>query len=209
VSSQEKGTPMDTVEMQDALAAQAPELIDNSRLLDLERTYILHRPSVVHSLIKRGIDAIEAEDVTQEVFLRVLGCPTTFCSQSNMAGWLKTCARNLAVDRYRRNRKEVLVQTSVWERWEEERPAAVSGIEASVLQANCGHRLRNAISQLTEQEQQCLAMRIRGVTFREIAAAFDISRCKAAYLVEAAVEKLRRKLQPTVACRNEAFAVEE
>lgn len=51
---------MDTVEMPDALAAQAPELIDNSRLLDLERTYILHRPSVVHSLIKRGVDAIEA-----------------------------------------------------------------------------------------------------------------------------------------------------
>ncbi len=198
---------MDTFDIPDTLDTQTPCVpIGDSRLLDLETAYITHRPGVVRSLVKRGVDAIEAEDVTQEIFLRVLGCPSDFCSQVNAGGWLKMCARNLAVDRYRRQRKEVLVSTSAWEHWETQRPDPAANAEALVCEADCCHRLREAISQLTEEEQRCLAMRNQGITFREIAAILDILPRKAIYLAEAAVDKLRRKLQPSAACDEDTTA---
>ncbi len=40
--------------------------------LDFESLYVTHRPKMIHTLIRLGVDAVEAEDITQDVFLHTI-----------------------------------------------------------------------------------------------------------------------------------------
>ncbi len=166
----------------------------DTSLLELETTYVLRRPDVIRSLVKYGVDFIEAEDITQEVFLRTLDKPLQDNPPENLFSWLLTCARNLAIDRYRHRRKEIGVPATVWQQWEKEMPDPKADTETSVLEEDRYHHVMEAISRLNEQEQQCLALRSQGVSFREIASILDISLRQAAYITDIAVDKLRRRL---------------
>lgn len=48
----------------------------------------------------------EAEDLTQEIFLKVFRALSTFDRRANFQTWLVSVARNLCIDHYRRVRKE-------------------------------------------------------------------------------------------------------
>lgn len=181
----------------DSIAAERAITPPDTRLLELETTYILRRPDVVRSLVKYGVDFIEAEDITQEVFLRTLDRPQQQNPPDNLFSWLLTCARNLAVDRYRHRRKEIAVPAAVWKQWEKEMADPKVDTEASVLEEDRYNRMTDAISRLTEQEQQCLALRSQGVSFREIATILNVSLRQAAYITDVAVDKLRRRLHST------------
>ncbi len=66
-----------------------------------------------------GFDLVEAEDVTQEVFLNVLKTPERKRPTEYFFRWLLVCAKNLAIDRRRRSKREVLAPAAQWKRWEE------------------------------------------------------------------------------------------
>ncbi len=80
--------------------------------------------------------------------------------------WIVTCARNLAVDRYRHRRKEIAVPAAMWKQWEREMPDPKTNTEATVVEEDFYRHMTEAICGLSEQEQQCLALRSQGVTFR-------------------------------------------
>ena len=48
----------------------------------------------------------EAEDLTQDIFLKVFKSLTTFDRRANFQTWLISVSRNLCIDHYRRVRKE-------------------------------------------------------------------------------------------------------
>jgi RNA polymerase sigma-70 factor (ECF subfamily) len=48
----------------------------------------------------------EAEDLTQEIFMKVSKSLTTYDRRANFASWLGSVSRNLCIDYYRRVRKE-------------------------------------------------------------------------------------------------------
>ncbi len=141
------------------VAAEGFPSRSDTSLLELETTYILRRPDVIRSLVKFGVDFIEAEDITQEAFLRTLDRPVQDNPPENLFRWLLTCARNLAVDRHRHRRKEVALPAAVWAQWEQEMPDPKTDIEGSVLEEDRYRNVMEAISRLSEQEQQCLALR--------------------------------------------------
>ncbi len=180
-----------------SLTVESDAAQPDTRLLELEMTYILRRPDVIRSLVKYGVDFIEAEDITQEVFLRTLDRPAQNNPPDNLFSWLLTCARNIAVDRYRHHRKEVPVPAAVWKQWEKSMADPKADTEATVLEEDRYKHVMEAISKLNEQEQQCLALRSQGSSFREIASVLNISLRQAAYITDVAVDKLRRKLQST------------
>ncbi len=162
---------------------------------ELETLYLIRRPEMIRFLIRYGVDVIEAEDITQEVFLDAFDESTTRKRPDNLFHWALVCARNLAIDRYHRAKKETLATKELWKYWEETLVDEGEGLEARVYRKERQMRLVQAIAQLSSLEQQCLVLRSEGVTFREIAKSLEISMQNAVYATDVAIQKLQRRLQ--------------
>ncbi len=65
-----------------------------------------YRHKVFHVAYKFVGRHEEAEDLTQEIFLKVFRALSTFDRRANFQTWLVSVARNLCIDHYRRVRKE-------------------------------------------------------------------------------------------------------
>ncbi len=162
---------------------------------ELETLYLIRRPEMIRFLIRFGVDIIEAEDITQEVFLDAFDESKTRKRPENLFRWALVCARNLAIDRYQRSRKETLATGELWKYWEETLVDKGEGLEARVYRKQRQKCLIDAISKLNPIEQQCLVLRSEGVTFREIAKSLGISMQNAVYATDVAIQKLQRRLQ--------------
>jgi RNA polymerase sigma factor (sigma-70 family) len=162
---------------------------------ELETLYLIRRPEMIRFLIRFGVDVVEAEDITQEVFLDAFDESKTRKRPDNHFRWALVCARNLAIDRYHRTKKETLASQELWKYWEETLVDEREGLEARVYRTQRQMRLIDAISKLSPIEQQCLVLRSEGVTFREIAKSLCISMQDAVYATDVAIQKLQRRLQ--------------
>ena len=120
----------------------------------------------------------EAQDLTQEVFLRVFRTLKTFRSAEGSFGtWLARVARNLLIDHYRRTRQERVTdpieeQLSVLEEkgaTASERPDhAVAGREASEI-------LQAALQKLSPDLREAVILRdLQEMEYREIAEVLGI-----------------------------------
>src|ERR1039457_191437 len=120
----------------------------------------------------------EAQDLTQEVFLRVFRTLKTFRSAEGSFGtWLARVARNLLIDHYRRTRQERVTdpieeQLSVLEdkgATASERPDhAVAGREASEI-------LQAALQKLSPDLREAVILRdLQEMEYREIAEVLGI-----------------------------------
>ena len=77
-----------------------------ARHLFFEATALVHLPSVYRVALLLGGSETEAEDLTQETFLRAYAKFGSFRTGTNCRAWLLTILRNLAADRYRAGRRE-------------------------------------------------------------------------------------------------------
>lgn len=68
--------------------------------LDFEQIYALFRPKI-HRYLIRLVGEYEAEDLTQEVFIRVSQGRETFRGESDLSTWIYRIATNAAIDRLR------------------------------------------------------------------------------------------------------------
>lgn len=161
--------------------------------VELETLYQIRRPDVIRFLIRFGVDAVEAEDITQQVFLNAFDQPQK--RPDNLFHWALACARNLAVNRYIRGKREVLAPAESWTYWKDTLVDDRTGPEACFYQQERYVQFVRAFSRLTTMEQQCLIMRSKGITFRETAKALNLTIHSAIYTTEAAIKKLQRKLQ--------------
>ena len=100
---------------------------------ELETLYLIRRPEMIRFLIHYGVDVIEAEDITHEVFLNAFDESQTQKRPDNLFRWVLVCARNLAIDRHHRAKKETLATKELWKYWEETLVDEREGLEARVL----------------------------------------------------------------------------
>jgi RNA polymerase sigma factor (sigma-70 family) len=174
---------------------QSAGSLPTTEQLDLVTVYRIRRPEIIRYLINFGVDLVEAEDITQEVFLKVLDPAKRQKQPDNLFHWALTCAKNLAIDRYRHGRRELLAPASLWKQWEETLPDGAANAEACMKEKDGHLQLARAIAQLSALEQQCLVLRSRGISFREMALALDLPMQSVVYATDVAIQKLQRKLQ--------------
>lgn len=70
--------------------------------LDFERIYTVYYPKISRYLMQR-FDPKEAEDLAQDVFLKISKSLHTFGNHSRISTWIYTIAKNVAIDRMRSN----------------------------------------------------------------------------------------------------------
>lgn len=130
----------------------------------------LLRDPVYRYLFRVLGNACEAEDLTQEVFLRLYTYLYNGQNVGNLRAWVFRVAHNLAVDQQRK--KVVLgpLDANISEQAQDPSP----GIEQRLLEAEQYQRLQTALAQLTSQEKHCLELRAEGLSYHEIAEIFEM-----------------------------------
>ena len=157
----------------------------------LEELYDRHAPRVYAYIYRRVSDAHLAEDLTGDVFVRVIqAIQAERFWHTSFQAWLYRIAHNLVVDYYRSKPPAVELEL------EERLVAGEDDLVAAVARRFSHQRLRSAISYLTPGQQQVLALRFgEGMKVREVAEVMGKSVGAIEGLQHRALAALRRVLE--------------
>ena len=144
-----------------------------------------HRARVAESLLWATRDPNLAEDVTQEVFLRIWNRAGQWSGQGSFRAWLFRIARNLSLNQLRsrnRRREQPLETPPPWDEEEEEPPVpgwmidrAALGPDLALERAEQRRILQELIDALPEEKREVFQM-VYGdeVALREVAQRLEI-----------------------------------
>ena len=144
----------------------------------------------------------DAEDVTQEVFLRAYERFDQLCDSPTAGGWLKTVARNLSLNHLSRYRSRWSFFSELFgsgreedEERETEFPAGESGLE-TLDQAERRVMVEKALQKLPVAQRVPLVLfHFEELTYGEIAAKLGVSLGKVKIDIFRGREALRRQLR--------------
>jgi RNA polymerase sigma-70 factor (ECF subfamily) len=125
----------------------------------------------------------DAEDVVQDTFVKLLHHARSGGDATNLRGWLFTVAANGCRDRMRRRWR--------WIPWRTEDDFAVG---PPTLHDEDGRvaAARNALLRLAPRDRLLVALRARGLSYREIAAAAGVRPVSVGRLLARALERWER-----------------
>ncbi|HET9422266.1 MAG TPA: sigma-70 family RNA polymerase sigma factor [Nocardioides sp.] len=135
--------------------------------------YDHYQASVYRFLFYRTRSSTLAEDLTSETFFRALRSMTNFRWQGKDFGaWLMTIARNLATDHFKAGRTRLEMTTEDMGQHDD----ATEGPESQVLASLTNEMLLNALTQLPDEQRDCLVMRfLQGMSISETASVLERS----------------------------------
>ena len=139
---------------------------------DFEGRFRRHYATVYGILLRVTGSPEEAEDLAQEVFLR-LHQHRGALSDDQVSAWLYRVALNAGFNAVR-SRRRGLQRILRWSRLEPALTQGVAGPEDEVTARDEAARVRAALAQLRERDRSVLALRASGVSYAEIAAALGI-----------------------------------
>lgn len=132
-------------------------------------------------------DAHEAEDVTQDTFVKVWESAPGYRAQGSPMAWMLTVARNLARMRLRRGSRQVGLEEEEWNVIPADAPA-VSPEDRQVLQT--------ALAALGEEERQIVLLHaVTGLKHREIAELLELPLATVLSKYHRGLKKLRKQLE--------------
>ena len=133
------------------------------------------RVPVFRYLLRKTRDSGQAEDITQETFLRLFRHLREDRMLDNPKAWLFTVANNLAIDESRNESHVKDLDETAWKKLEESRSGLQSDPEKLMLQRDRLDRLHISVLNLTRLQRECLHLRAEGLRYREIAGLLEIS----------------------------------
>lgn len=153
--------------------------------------YEEHGLGLLRYLTRMVGDAALAEDLTQDVFLRLLEEMSDGRTVRNLRPWLYQVGHNLAIDSLRQNRHEPwpVVETEL-----RDEADGTPDAESMLLQAERRNQVRRGLSLLSAQERQALELRAEGLKYREIADLMELQVSTVATFLSRAVNKISRQI---------------
>jgi RNA polymerase sigma-70 factor (ECF subfamily) len=159
-----------------------------------------HRRGLYAFLYRSTGSAADADDLFQEVFLRVIRAAPRWQPQAKVSTWLYTIARNARIDLARRRaaRPEAALaapdpdeREPPWERVHDERP----GPDKQLLAGERSAALDETIAALPEEQREALLLKVDGLTFDQIGAVTEVSKNTVKSRLRYALEKVRAGLE--------------
>lgn len=152
------------------------------------------REPVIRYLRSMGCRHFVAEDISQEVFLRLHRAMADGLRVKDVRAWVFRVARNLYIDSRREDHRYssgsmdgVLSETAY--------APAVSGPEQAMLERERIRTIQREISRLPDLQRECMHLRAEGLRYHEIASVLDIPMTAAVDCVRQALKRLRRRFQ--------------
>ncbi len=150
-------------------------------------TFLELREPVFRYVLGMVGDPHEAEDLTQEAFLRLFTDLRKGQSVANVRAWVFRVAHNLVVDQVRRRGgvESVSVENAEAD-CEDPAPSA----EETILDREQRTKVSQALGRLSPQERNCVQLRSQGLRYREIAEVLAIRIPTVQTLLGRAVRKI-------------------
>jgi len=120
--------------------------------------------------------AEEADELTQEIFIRVYQNLGSFEPSGNLSGWLLRVARNYCIDHYRRRRVEKTLTSSDEPDPAVGGPASEAPSPHDVLeQKDLAHWIRTALDRIAPELRQAVVLRdLQEMSYEEMAALLEV-----------------------------------
>ena len=153
----------------------------------LEELYHRTRTAVYGLVLSYLKHPQDAEDVTQDAFVRIWDTAASYRPQGKPMAWLLTVARNLALMRLRERGKAQELADEEWSALPARAPDATTEDR---------HVLRAALSLLSEQERQVVMLHgVTGLKHREIAQLLELPLATVLSKYRRALKKLNLLLE--------------
>ena len=166
---------------------------DNSALhLEVTRLFERYREPVFRYAYGVLQDAAEAEDTTQEAFLRYYR-EVKKGREIAPRAWLFRVAHNLAIDRLRARSQCTTLAEERWSNLGETRSDERLDVHADVLRREQRRKLRAVTEGLSDRERHCIALRLEGLRYREIAGVLGVGISSVENYVSRAVRKIMKE----------------
>jgi RNA polymerase sigma-70 factor (ECF subfamily) len=163
-----------------------------------------YRP-IIHFLFRMVRNQAIAEELAQEVFLRVYRSRESYRAEAKFTTWLYRIATNLAVNHARDHRRERAVQTVYLDATDEETGAKPEvaddelSAEQSLLRDERMKAIRGHVMALPERQRVAVVMhKYQGMDYREIGEALKLSESATKSLLFRAYQTLRNQLRDFV-----------
>lgn len=140
----------------------------------IEQLFEQFREPIFRYLVVTFGSKAEAEDITQEAFIKLYHAFKEGKQVENLKAWLYRIAHNLAIDQIRHQQFISPLGEMEWTEIAESLPDLDTNPEEKLLKLERRERLHNAMKVLTAQERQCLHLRAAGFRYREIAEIMNI-----------------------------------
>lgn len=166
-----------------------------------------YRTPVIHFLGRMVRDAAQAEDLAQEVFLRVYRARGKYTPSAKFTTWLFRIASNLALNSVRderhRQRDVSIDEPAAGDEGNEspavDVPSREPGVLDKMLARQRALQIRRAIGTLPEKQRVAVLLhKYQGMDYDEIARVLDCSESALKSLLFRAYETLRAELAPLV-----------
>lgn len=164
----------------------------------LSELFERHHRRLHHYCWRMAGAAHAAEDVVQEVFLRMLRHRETYDPRQSFQAWMFSIARNIQYDAFRRQRREEPIPAAY------ERTAEAEGAEASPERSVEIERVRAALESLPAEKRELVVMsRFLGMTHAEIADATGCEEAVSRTRLHRALIGLREQYEARTGARKE------
>lgn len=151
------------------------------------KLYHLTRGAVYALALSLLRDAHEAQDVAQDVYVKVWESAPSYQSQGSPMAWLLTVARNLARSRLRRSGRQVALDEEAWNAI----PAADPDVSPEDRQV-----LQGALARLGAEEREIVLLHaVTGLKHREIAQLLELPLSTVLSKYHRGLKKLRAQMK--------------
>lgn len=175
----------------DSPAAADSEIMSRVREGDLAllgELFERHHRRLFHFFLRLVRSRPAAEDLVQEVFVRMLKYRHTFRAESDFAPWMFTLARNAATDRYRARPREIVSAEDTAEP-AADLPHPIENLE----RAEERQRLQRALAALNPEKREILLLaRFSELKYDRIAGLLGISEGAVKVRVHRALKDLKQ-----------------
>ena len=140
-----------------------------------------------------GADPETSREIIQECFLRLHQHLLSGGDRTNLRAWLYRVAHNLVrsgQSSIRVSKTDYLPDVGI----SRDIPANTASPEDRILGEERTRRFHQALEQLSRAQRECLVLRTRGMKYREIAEALNLSTSTVAENVQRGLEKLKEAL---------------
>ncbi|SDX74512.1 sigma-70 family RNA polymerase sigma factor [Paenibacillus sp. CF384] len=147
-------------------------MVNQNRPERFQALFREHYPAVLRKIIALIGDRAAAEDLTQEVFLRLYRNPPEELDRTG--AWLHRVLTRIVYDHYRKSgRQQNLTEKQMNEALTEEQVHPSN--DAAVIQNWERDVVRNVLNKLSERDRQALLLKEKGYTHAEIAEALQVN----------------------------------
>ena len=145
------------------------------------------RDDIFRYLLTLGLYPAQAQEATQEVFLRLYATLRKGENIQNPRAWIFRVAHNLGLKIRTRQHSEEPFNPELGE------ASAQSGTpESELLDRERMTRFHSAVNGLSEQQRRCLFLRMEGLRYPEIAATLGISASAVGEFLRRAMVRLKK-----------------